>query len=84
MPNSWPHASGVLEGLMAGLRMGHLGRTGLLYRTALEGATFSLSGGCTTRCARWSTACPTCVTTASAKSASSAACLCCRRQTDRI
>ena len=45
MPNSWPHASGVLEGLMAGLRMGHLGRTGLLYRTALEGATFSLSGG---------------------------------------
>ena len=39
-PN-WPHASGVL----AGLRMGHLGRPGLLYRAALEGATFSLRGG---------------------------------------
>ena len=33
------------SGVLAGLRMGHLGRPGLLYRTALEGATFSLSGG---------------------------------------
>ena len=39
-PN-WPHASGVL----AGLRMGHLARRGLLYRAAIEGATFSLRAG---------------------------------------
>ena len=36
-PN-WPDASGAL----VGLRPGHLGRPGLLYRAALEGATFSL------------------------------------------
>mmetsp|Transcript_29678 Transcript_29678/g.94986 ORF Transcript_29678/g.94986 Transcript_29678/m.94986 type:complete len:172 (-) Transcript_29678:490-1005(-) len=36
-PN-WPHASGAL----VGLRAGHLARPGLLYRAALEGATFAL------------------------------------------
>jgi len=39
-PN-WPHASGVLHGL----RTGHLGRPGLLYRAALEGVTYSLRAG---------------------------------------
>ncbi|KAL1514897.1 hypothetical protein AB1Y20_003979 [Prymnesium parvum] len=39
-PN-WPHASGAL----VGLRAGHLSRPGLLYRAALEGATFSLLAG---------------------------------------
>ena len=39
-PN-WPHASGAL----VGLRPGHLSRPGLLYRAALEGATFSLLKG---------------------------------------
>jgi xylulokinase len=39
-PN-WPHASGGL----VGLRPGHLGRPGLLYRAALEGVAFSLRDG---------------------------------------
>ncbi|KAJ8613821.1 hypothetical protein CTAYLR_004905 [Chrysophaeum taylorii] len=39
-PN-WPWASGAL----VGLRPGHLARPGLLYRAALEGATFSLKKG---------------------------------------
>ncbi len=39
-PN-WPHASGGC----VGLRPGMLGRPGLLYRAALEGATFSLLAG---------------------------------------
>ncbi|CAK0812883.1 unnamed protein product [Prorocentrum cordatum] len=39
-PN-WPGASGAI----VGLRAGHLGRPGLLYRAALEGATFSLRAG---------------------------------------
>jgi len=39
-PN-WPHASGAL----IGLRAGHLSRPGLVYRAALEGATFSLLSG---------------------------------------
>lgn len=39
-PN-WPHASGTL----AGLRAGHLARPGLLYRAAVEGATFALRAG---------------------------------------
>jgi len=39
-PN-WPDASGVIHGL----RPGHLARPGLLYRAALEGATFSLRAG---------------------------------------
>jgi len=39
-PN-WPHASGAV----VGLRAGHLARPGLLYRAALEGATFSLKAG---------------------------------------
>lgn len=41
-PN-WPSASGALLGLRAGM----LGRPGLLYRAAMEAATFSLlAGGC--------------------------------------
>ena len=39
-PN-WPHASGAI----VGLRPGHLGRPGLLYRAALEGVAFSLRAG---------------------------------------
>ena len=39
-PN-WPHASGAL----VGIRAGHLARPGLVYRAALEGATFSLLVG---------------------------------------
>lgn len=39
-PN-WPWASGVLSGI----RPGFLARSGLVYRAALEGATFSLKAG---------------------------------------
>ena len=39
-PN-WPHASGAL----VGLRPGSVGQPGLLYRAALEGATFGLLAG---------------------------------------
>ena len=39
-PN-WPHASGALTGL----RPGSLGKPGLLYRAAVEGATYSLLAG---------------------------------------
>jgi xylulokinase len=39
-PN-WPHASGGI----LGIRPGTLQRPGLLYRAALEGATFSLLAG---------------------------------------
>ena len=39
-PN-WPHASGALVGIRAGM----LARPGLIYRAALEGATFSLKAG---------------------------------------
>lgn len=39
-PN-WPHSSGAL----VGIRPGSLARPGLLYRAALEGATFSLLAG---------------------------------------
>tara|TARA_B110001452_G_scaffold35791_1_gene27513 strand:- start:197 stop:436 length:240 start_codon:yes stop_codon:yes gene_type:complete len=46
MPNSWPHASGLLAGLMAGLRCGcPPGPAGAAVPHALEGETFSLSGG---------------------------------------
>ena len=38
-PN-WPHSSGVLTGLRPGSM-----RPGLLYRAAMEGATFSLLAG---------------------------------------
>ncbi len=34
------------SGALVGLRAGHLARPGLLYRAALEGATFALKAGC--------------------------------------
>ena len=42
-PN-WPHASGCITGLRPGGM-----RPGLLYRAALEGATFSLLNGALAR-----------------------------------
>ena len=46
-PN-WPHSSGVITGL----RPGGI-RPGLLYRAAMEGATFSLLAGKTKLCSEF-------------------------------